>query len=248
MKRLLITLLLAFVALPMFAQVEQDCGAIDCPGRCGRFIDQNGDGFCDRGRLSEAAKPAATPAPAEAQHSEAPVAEPTSKSKPAAEHSAKPVQNVPATNVQPETEEDAHTGATQLEEPQPQPQPVEPVQEEETAPASGGSPYHLVLITLFTIGLFALTRILVAANVIKLAMHRKIWNVVLLITALMSCLIGLFLVFQVNYNIKMEWFWTLKVLHVEFGIAMTIIAILHIFWHMNYWKTLFKGKKNQGKA
>ena len=28
MKRLLITLLLAFVALPMFAQVEQDCGAI----------------------------------------------------------------------------------------------------------------------------------------------------------------------------------------------------------------------------
>ena len=143
-------------------------------------------------------------------------------------------------------EEDAHTDATQLEEPQPQ--PVEPVQEEETAPASGGSPYHLVLITLLTIGLFVLTRILVAANVIKLATHRKIWNVVLLITALMLCLIGLFLVFQVNYNIKMEWFWTLKVLHVEFGIAMTIIAILHIFWHMNYWKTLFKGKKNQGKA
>ncbi len=248
MKRLLITLLLAFVALPMFAQVEQDCGAIDCPGRCGRFIDQNGDGFCDHGRLSEAAKPTATVTTAEPQKAEKSELETQAQKQPATATPAKRVHNEEAPSHNDIAAEDAHTGATQLEEPQPQPQPVEPVQEEETAPASGGSPYHLVLITLLTIGLFALTRILVAANVIKLATHRKIWNVVLLITALMSCLIGLFLVFQVNYNIKMEWFWTLKVLHVEFGIAMTIIAILHIFWHMNYWKTLFKGKKNQGKA
>ena len=151
MKRLLITLLLAFVALPIFAQVEQDCGAIDCPGRCGRFIDQNGDGFCDRGRLSEAAKPAATVTTAEPQKAEKSEPETQAQKQPATSTPAKRVHNEEAPSHNDIAAEDAHTDATQLEEPQPQPQPVEPVQEEETAPANGGSPYHLVLITLLTI-------------------------------------------------------------------------------------------------
>ena len=246
MKRLLITLLLAFVALPMFAQVEQDCGAIDCPGRCGRFIDQNGDGFCDHGRLSEAAKAPATVAPAEPQKTEKSEPETRVQKQPATATPAKRVHHENASSHNDVATEDAHTGATQLEE-----APVaetEPVQEEvPPQPQRSGLDYHLILISLLTIGLFAFTRILVAANVMKLATHRKIWNVLLLVTALVSCLLGLFLVIQINYNVKMDWFRTLKVLHVEFGIAMTLIALFHIFWHANYWKTLLKGKKNKEK-
>lgn len=243
MKRLLITLLLAFIALPMFAQVQQDCGAIDCPGRCGRFIDENGDGFCDHGRLSEAAKAPANVTTAEPQKTEKSESETQAQKQPVTPTPAKRVHNEEAPSHTDVATEDAHTGATQLEEaPAVEPEPMQ--EEESPQPQRAKLNYHPILITLLTLGLFIVTRLLVRANVMKLATHRKIWNVLLLIAALMSCLIGLFLVFQINYNFKMEWFWTLKVLHVEFGIAMTVIAILHIFWHINYWKTLVKGKKN----
>ncbi len=68
--------------------------------------------------------------------------------------------------------------------------------------------------------------------------HRKIWNIMLLITALVSCLLGFFLVIQINYGLKMDWLRTVKYYHVQFGIAMTVIAVFHIFWHLNYWKNI----------
>lgn len=48
---LLLLLLLPFTFVNVsFAQ--QDCQEIDCTGQCGRFIDENYDGFCDHGQLS----------------------------------------------------------------------------------------------------------------------------------------------------------------------------------------------------
>ena len=32
---------------------QQDCPQVDCPGICGRFVDADGDGFCDHGKLSQ---------------------------------------------------------------------------------------------------------------------------------------------------------------------------------------------------
>lgn len=75
--------------------------------------------------------------------------------------------------------------------------------------------------------------------------HRKIWNILLLITGLVSCLLGFFLVIQINYNLKMDWLWTIKLYHVQFGIAMTVIMVIHILWHTNYWKSIFNSKKNK---
>ena len=243
-KTLLALMLLVGTCLFASAQVVQDCGAIDCPGRCGRFIDQNGDGFCDRGRLSSPAP--ATQSTAETDASKDEVA-PTVNTK--STKDTKDAKNTKSTTVQTEKEESQEV-ATENVETSPE-SSTEAVAEEDLAteePADSTpqkKPYDLILISALTLGLYALTFILVKANVLKKTTHRKIWNSILLITALVSCLLGFFLVFQINYGWKMDWFWKVKFYHVEFGIAMTIVALFHIFWHMNYWKTLFKKRENK---
>lgn len=217
------------------AQVPQDCGAIDCPGRCGRFIDENGDGFCDRGRLSNAT--AAVEEVAAPEKDEPKTVQPaksaTEKTVPA-KSAAQETTVVPAvSSVAPE------------EEIKPTDAEIVPESAESDEPIKTKKPYDLILISAITLGLYALTCILVKANVLKKTTHRKIWNILLLITALVSCLLGFFLVLQINYGWKMEWLWTVKYYHVQFGIAMTIIVLFHIFWHMNYWKTLFKKNKSK---
>ena len=238
MKKIICTtLLLLCVSLAALAQVPQDCGAVDCPGRCGRFIDQNGDGFCDRGRLSNAT----------ATVEEAPIIEKNEpktteqpvKSTPEKAKSQSPVAKEP-TVVEP-----AVAAPAPEEEIKPTDAVIVPESAEPEQPVKTKKPYDPILISVITIGLYALTSILVKAGVLKKTTHRKIWNILLLITALASCLLGFFLVLQINYGWKMDWLWTVKYYHVQFGIAMTIIAMFHIFWHMNYWKTLFNKHKSK---
>lgn len=92
---------------------------------------------------------------------------------------------------------------------------------------------------------YLLTWFLSRKNLLKKATHRKIWNVLLLITFLVTGLIGLFLVVQLNYKIGFTWFSDLLYWHVQFGIAMAAISIFHLLWHMRYWLNIFKsGRKN----
>ena len=243
-KTILALMLLVGTCLFASAQVVQDCGAIDCPGRCGRFIDQNGDGFCDRGRLSSPAPTTQSTAETDAGKEQV-VSNVTSKNT----ENTKDTKDAKGTKVQ-TIKEDSEGMAAESIEPTPEPS-TEAVAEEDTAteePAEKApqkKPYDLVLISLLTLGLYAFTFILVKTNAMKKTTHRKIWNTILLITALVSCLLGFFLVFQINYGWKMDWFWKVKFYHVEFGIAMTIVALFHIFWHMNYWKTLFKKREKK---
>lgn len=243
-KTLLVLMLLMGTCLFASAQVVQDCGAIDCPGRCGRFIDQNGDGFCDRGRLSSPAPTtqsttdAAEEKTLESANGQAGVNKTTQKDI----KSAKDTKAVSAPTVK----EEAIESIEPTLEPSSEATVNENLETEETASSTPQKkPYDLILITALTLGLYALTFILVKTNVLKKTTHRKIWNSILLITALVSCLLGFFLVLQINYGWKMDWFWKVKFYHVEFGIAMTIVALFHIFWHMNYWKTLFKKRDNK---
>ena len=106
-------------------------------------------------------------------------------------------------------------------------------------------PYDLIWISLVTLGLYAVTLILVKTGRMKLAVHRKIWNFLLLITFLVSCLLGFFLVIQINYHLAWDALATIRYYHVQFGIAMTIVAMLHVLWHIPYFKTYFKKKKGE---
>ncbi len=106
---------------------------------------------------------------------------------------------------------------------------------------SGQDPvYDLILVSVITILLYFLTLVLYRENIIKRMHHRKFWNLMLLLTFLVSCLFGLFLVIQINYHIAMGIYGTLLYWHVEIGIAMTLIAIIHILWHFTYFRNMLK--------
>lgn len=179
MRKVIVLLLLI---CPLVAlSVRPDCGRgeVDCVGLCARFIDENGDTFCDIGGLSEATLAAQT---------DASKADTTSK------------------------------------------------------------PYRLILVTSITLGLYFLSALLKRFNLLTKGQHRKIWNVLLLITFFISGILGLVLVVQLNYNVLSDWFLPFLTLHVEFGIAMALISIIHAWWHIGYYAKAFGlSKTKQGR-
>lgn len=104
--------------------------------------------------------------------------------------------------------------------------------------------YDLILVSSITFGLYFFTFFLAKFKKIKIKTHRKLWNMLLLLTFIISCLFGFFLVLQINYNFLFSIFRTLLYWHVEIGIAMTLIAVFHILWHLKYFKTYFKAAKS----
>ena len=100
--------------------------------------------------------------------------------------------------------------------------------------------YNSILILIITVLLYFVSFYLVKKNKIKLLTHRKIWNIVLLFSFLISGLIGLILAILIDYNIYPSWYSKILWTHVEFGIVMAIISIFHIVWHINYYKNIIK--------
>ncbi|MBR3578261.1 MAG: hypothetical protein IKN98_05720 [Bacteroidales bacterium] len=254
MKRIIfITLSLIMLCGPISAQ--QDCPQVDCPGICGRFIDNDGDGFCDHGQLS---KPKAEPAdqaqqPKETAKTATPTAAPTSQPKnfnDEKENASQPVQqDCPEVNcpgkcgrfVDGDGDGFCDHGHLSKPEAQPsvQPQPETPEQEEKKS----SSPYHVYLILGITLLLYLISFILVKVNVWTKVTHRKVWNVALSVTFLASCLLGLLLAIFIHHGYRPQNYLLLLKLHVWFGIAMTVIAFFHALWHINYFKTIFKKRK-----
>ncbi|WP_163716696.1 spermine/spermidine synthase domain-containing protein [Mangrovibacterium lignilyticum] len=76
--------------------------------------------------------------------------------------------------------------------------------------------------------------------------HRKFWNVLLLITFLVSGLLGLLSVAKVNYKLEIPYYDLLMKWHVSLGIGMVIIAFFHLSWHWKYYFSLQKGKTKIG--
>ena len=112
-------------------------------------------------------------------------------------------------------------------------------------PVEAPKPFRYPLFTILgiTLALYLFTFVMVKTGKMAKPTHRKIWNVTLGITCLVSCLLGVVLAFLINYGIRPTCYVTLLHWHVYFGIAMTLIAIFHIFWHTEYFKAIFKRKK-----
>jgi len=77
--------------------------------------------------------------------------------------------------------------------------------------------------------------------------HRAFWNTILLITFLVTATAGIFLALQSNHkwdigNIEKILNW-----HVEFGLGLSFTAIIHLTWHLGYYKKIFtsSGRKNE---
>lgn len=101
-------------------------------------------------------------------------------------------------------------------------------------------PYHLVTIVLVTLILYLTTFLATKINAITKLTHRRIWNSLLLLTFLVTAILGLLLALQVNYKVELPGLDTYMVFHVDFGIAMTIVSIIHLVWHWNYYIRIVK--------
>jgi cation transport ATPase len=110
------------------------------------------------------------------------------------------------------------------------------------APEEKPKPYSLIFISALTLGLYLLSWLAIKMKLIKLSNHRKIWNVLLLLTFLVSCLFGFFLVIQINYDFVLSWYRTVLYWHVQVGIGMTIVAVIHAIWHTKYYVKIFVKK------
>lgn len=80
---------------------------------------------------------------------------------------------------------------------------------------------------------------------IRMATHRKIWNVLLLGTFLVTGIFGTILAFQLDWAPYYEWPINLLFWHVEAGIAMTFISLFHLGWHFKYYKGIVKNAREK---
>lgn len=224
--KLVLSLLIILLGIVYNAQAQCPKGKTNCEGECGRFIDENGNGNCD---FAEKTKQESS----KGDEIVIPKTDNVDES-----------SDVSAEGQETQTTED--DGVVQLGNKKVVEAPVEEIIVPEKT-KQGEKPYRLIAITIITLAFYCFTMLLVKTHKMRKFIHRKIWNVALLLCFLMSCLLGFLLVIQLNYGVFQSIYLTNLKLHVEFGIAMTLIAVLHIFWHLPYFKKLFRASKSISK-
>ncbi len=125
-----------------------------------------------------------------------------------------------------------------------------------TVSSSGGSSGGSSLLTRYkvspiAIGLFfvyAVSFVLYKTKRIRITTHRKIWNVLLLATFLITGIFGLILTIQLDYKLPFAIPFDLLFWHVEAGIAMTLISFFHIGWHFNYYRNILRTSRSKTAA
>jgi hypothetical protein len=100
---------------------------------------------------------------------------------------------------------------------------------------ASGTDYNLLLIILIIVIVYATTYFLSAKNIISALLHRKLWNITLLISSISMLILGLLLTLREEYNMNIQLPFDITFWHVEFGIIMGMIAVFHMAWHWRYY-------------
>jgi len=217
-------ILLFFITFSAWAQCPfGNDSRVECKHGCNVFIDKNGDGYCDYSRLLVKETTDTTPEKTEYTKQ---------KKKNRNRHLPTKIQQpIEETISIPDTFSDKTDNI------------VEGISAQ--TKTSFKKSYRLILISALTLGGYFITSQLSRIGRLHKVYHRRIWNTLLLFTATVSCLFGFFLVIQLNYGFLGSWYRPILTWHVECGIAMTIILVFHVVWHISYYKRLFtKVKKN----
>ncbi|HQI70918.1 MAG TPA: hypothetical protein PLT47_09220, partial [Bacteroidales bacterium] len=231
---------------------------IDCKGACGWFTDSDHDGYCDLTSFSDAIVK-------KSMHKKDSIANTLNQKNQAVNDSIQQAQHKTGNS---HAEKQKNTGSEKISKPTPehncpfantpeceknQLSQISPNKTEIQAQNenNGGNKdfnvkkYDIFLIFGLSILCYLLSWLLSKRNVLKKSTHKKIWNTILLLAFLNTGLTGLFLVIQINYLVLFGWFSKLLFWHVEFGISMAAISIVHILWHWKYfWHLLVKRKGN----
>ncbi len=109
-------------------------------------------------------------------------------------------------------------------------------------------PYAFIPITLAVIFLYLISWGFSGIGHIRNHTHRRIWNTLLLLAFLVSGLLGVFLVIQINYKLEIPWIKKVLKWHVDFGIALVCLAMIHLGWHLRYYWDTRKALKSEPEA
>lgn len=99
--------------------------------------------------------------------------------------------------------------------------------------------YDLISISITLIVAYLVSYILYHEDYIKKSTHIRLWNILILITFLISAGAGLVLLGLVEYGVALPISQELLYWHVQIAIAMFWIAIFHIH---SYWMSPSRGK------
>jgi hypothetical protein len=102
----------------------------------------------------------------------------------------------------------------------------------------GHKGYPFILISLSTLVLYLVSFMLWKNKKIGAITHKKIWNLVLLISFVISGGLGILLILRINYG----WFLGLNMmrLHVNAGVVLAEVSLFHVLEHMPFWKSYFR--------
>lgn len=104
------------------------------------------------------------------------------------------------------------------------------------------SAYPLFPVSIVLLLAYLISSLFTRWGIYQSRLHRKFWNVLLLITFVVSGLLGLLSVVKVNYKLEIPHYDQLLKWHVALGIGMVIIAFFHLSWHWKYYFSLKKTK------
>lgn len=108
--------------------------------------------------------------------------------------------------------------------------------------------YRFVEITGLLLFFYMVSYILALQKKITILTHRRIWNVILLFVFLSSGLTGLLLVLRINYGLWFVLPLNILNIHVEAGIAMAVISIIHILDHWCYFACIIQPNSKSCKV
>lgn len=81
---------------------------------------------------------------------------------------------------------------------------------------------------------------LVRAGKISIVGQRMFWNIMLTASFLASALLGVLLVIRINTGWSPNLPFNMLFWHVEAGIAMAVVTVFHILWHIRYYSAIIQ--------
>ncbi|MDD3285552.1 MAG: hypothetical protein PHG95_02880 [Patescibacteria group bacterium] len=94
--------------------------------------------------------------------------------------------------------------------------------------------YHFLPITLITLLIYVLSRLAVKYKKVSLFWQRRFCNYFLLLSFLVCAFSSLVLVMSIEYQWYLAAYRRILWLHVESGVVMLVLSIIHILWHLRY--------------
>jgi len=96
--------------------------------------------------------------------------------------------------------------------------------------------YEFIPISLIVIIIYLITYVLYNENITTKALHKKIWNIIILLSCIILVALSLILTIFIEYSIRTSLASAALFWHVEFGIAIVPVALIHIYIYRKSFK------------